>query len=278
MPEVFLGDLSQVKVFDILKPLLMGKKTGKLSFKGKENGEIYIELGSIVHVKTPGSSGEYSFFSIMGWKMGRIIFEPDEPPPERTISIPTEQLLLNWSSKKMEWDKLQEVIPSNSHVFRLSVQKGGENKNISPDQWNVLAMSDGIKTTSDIAKILGWDELKTMRMTYQLVQAGLLESAEVQKPLRKKMAGEKFFLTIDNELKKVIGPVAPLIIEDKLSELRETKDSFPEDQALSLIESLGEEISNDLKKKEFLKVMTDFLSTEKKGAESRRIPGVDVKL
>ena len=52
MPEIFLGDLSQVKLFDILKPLLMGKKTGKLSFKGKENGEMYLEIGNIVHAKT----------------------------------------------------------------------------------------------------------------------------------------------------------------------------------------------------------------------------------
>ena len=49
MPEIFLGDLSQVKLFDIFKPLLMGKKTGKLCVRGKENGEIYIEMGIIVH-------------------------------------------------------------------------------------------------------------------------------------------------------------------------------------------------------------------------------------
>jgi DNA-binding MarR family transcriptional regulator len=260
MSQIFIGDLSQVKLFDILKPLLMGKKTGKLSFQGKESGEMYLELGNIVHAKTPNSFGEYGFFAIMGWKAGRITFEPDEPPPERTISIPSEQLFLNWSSKKMDWERIREVIPSNSAVFRLCLQRNGENKNISTDQWNVLALSNGMRTISEIAKTLNWDESKTMSMTYQLIQAGLLERAEVQKPLRKKLAGETFFLTVENELKKVMGPVAPFVIEDKLSEFGETKDSLPQDQKVSFVESLGEEIPNDLKRKEFIKVMMESLS------------------
>jgi len=260
MPEIFLGDLSQVKLFDILKPLLMGKKTGILSFKGRENGEMYLELGNIVHAKTTYSSGEFAFFTIMGWKMGRITFEPDEPPSERTISIPSEQLLLNWSSKKMEWEKIRELIPSNSTVFRLSLQKDGGNKNINADQWNVLALSNGTNTISEIAKALSWDELKTVRTAYQLIQTGLLERAEVQKPIRKKSVGENFFLTVENELKRVIGPVAPFVIEDKLSEFGETKESLSKDQALPFIESLGEEIPHDLKRKEFVKVMMDSFS------------------
>ena len=68
------------------------------------------------------------------------------------------------------------------------------------------------------------------------------------------------------------------LMNDKLSDLNETKDSLGQDQGLSFVEKLSEEISNDSKKKEFLRIMTDFLSPEKKGVESRRVPGVDLKL
>jgi hypothetical protein len=263
MPEIFLGDLAQVKLFDILKPLLMGKKTGKLSFKGRENGEMYLEWGNIVHAKTPDSSGEYSFFSIMGWKMGRITFDPEEPPPERTIPIPSEQLLLNWSSKKMEWESIREVIPSNHSVFRLSLQKDGQNKNISADQWNVLAMSNGMRTISEIARALTWDEWKTVRVIYQLIQAGLLEQVGEQKPVNKKLVRESFFSVVENELKKVMGAVSPFVIDDKLVEFGERKDSFPQDKLLSFIEALGEEIPQDDKRKEFKRAVMEFLSTER---------------
>jgi hypothetical protein len=263
MPEIFLGDLSQVKLFDILKPLLMEKKTGKLFFKGKENGEIYLELGNIVHAKTPDASGEYGFFTIMGWKMGRIAFEPDEPPPERTIPIPSEQLLLNWSSKKMEWEKIREMISSNSAVFCLSSQNNGESKTVSADQWNVLVLSNGMRNVSEVAKALNWDEFKVIRTTYQLVQAGLMEQVGERKPIKKKLVRESFFSGIENELRKVMGAVSPFVIDDKLIEFGEKRDSFPQDKLLSFVEALGEEIPHDDKRKEFKKAAMEFFSIEK---------------
>ena len=263
MPEIFLGDLSQVKLFDILKPLLMGKKTGKLSFKGKENGEMFLEIGNIVHAKTPNSSGEYGFFTIMGWKMGRITFEPDELPPERTIPIPSEQLLLNWSSKKMEWERIREIIPSNNAVFRLSLQKNGENIHISADQWNVLALSNGVRNVSEVARALNLDEFKVIKAIYLLVQAGLMEQVGEQKPIKKKLVRENFFSVIENELRKVMGAVSPFVVDDKLVEFGENKDSFPQDKLLSFVEALGEEIPQDNKRKEFKRAVLEFFSIEK---------------
>jgi predicted phosphatase len=278
MPEISLGDLAQNKLFDVLKPLFGGKKTGKITVKGKEGGELYLELGNITHAKTNSAVGEYAFFFLMGLKAGKALFEPDEVPSERTISISTEQLLLNWSYRKQEWDKLKEVIPSTSAVFRLSLQKNPENKNINADQWNVLALCNGTKTISEIAESLSWDEFKTSKVIFQLVQIALLEKVEDPKPVKKRLVSENFLPTVETELKRVIGPMAPLIMNDKLSDLNETKDSLGQDQALSFVEKLSEEISNDSKKKEFLRIMTDFLSAEKIGGEPRRVPGVDLKL
>lgn len=263
MPGILLGDLSQVKLFDILKPLLMTKRTGKLSLKGKENGEIYLEIGNIVHAKTPNSFGESGFFAIMEWSMGRITFEPDEPPPERTIPIPYEQLLLNWSSKKMEWERIREVIPSNSAIFRCSPLSDGENKTLSPDQWNVLALSNGVRNVSEIASVLNWDESRVIKTIYQLVQARLMKEVGEQKPVKKKLIRENFFSVAENELRKIMGPVSPLVINDKLAEFGEKRDSFPEDKLLLFVEALGEEIPHNEKRKEFKKTIMEFFSLKK---------------
>lgn len=264
MPEIFLGDLTQVKLFDILKPLFSGKKTGRIMFKGKEGGELYLELGSITHAKTSNAVGEYAFFTLMGLSAGKALFEPDQVPLERTISTSTEQLMLNWSSQKQEWDKIKEVIPSPNTLFRLSLQKSPENKNINADQWNVLALCNGTKTVSEIAETLNWDEFRASKTILQLAQLGLLEKAGEHKPAKKKPVSENFLLMVEAELRKVIGPMAPLIIDDKLSDLGETKDSLGQDQASSFIERLSEEVSPESKKKEFLRVMMDFLYTDKK--------------
>jgi len=82
--------------------------------------------------------------------------------------------------------------------------------------------------------------------------------------MKKKLISNGFFLMVETELKKVIGAIAPFIISDKLSDLRETKESLSQDRAPSFIEALSEEISDHLMKKEFLRVMTDYLSPDKK--------------
>ncbi len=259
MAEIFLGDLSQVKLFDIFKPLLEGKKSGVLILRGKENGEIYLELGNIVHAKTQNSTGEFAFYIIMGWKSGRITFDPGVPPPERTISPPTEQLLLNWSSRKEEWERIKEMIASPDTVFRLSLQKNPGDRNISSDQWNVLALCNGARPISEISKILQWDPFKTAKVISQMVQEGLLERVEVERVSKKKLVGENFFLTLEIELKKIMGPVAPFIIEDKLAEFGESPKSFPLDKWLAFLDAIGEEIPNEEKRRGFLKLMKESL-------------------
>jgi len=278
MAEINLGDLAQIRLIDILKPLFSGKKTGKITVKGKESGELCLEVGNITHAKTSSAVGESAFFFLMELKAGKALFEPGGVPSERTISISTEQLLLNWSYRKQEWDRFKEVIPSTNAVFRLSLQKNQEDKSINADQWNALALCNGTKTVAEISEFLLWDEFKTSKIIFQLVQLALLEKVDDQKPVKKKPVSEDFFPRVEMELKKVIGPLAPFIISDKLNDLNGTKDTLGQDQALSFVEKLGEEISNDSKKREFVRIMTDFLSGERKRVEPRRVPGVDLKL
>jgi hypothetical protein len=199
----------------------------------------------------------------MGWKTGRITFEPDAPPPERTIPIPSEQLLLNWSSKKIEWEKVRERIPSNSTVFCLTLQNNGESKTVSADQWNVAALSNGTRNLSEIARVLNWEEFKVIKVVHQLVQSGLMEQAREHKPVKKKLIREGFFSVVENELRKMMGAVSSIVIDDKLVEFEEKKDSFPQEKLLSFIEALGEEIPQDDKRREFKKNVMEFFSLEK---------------
>jgi hypothetical protein len=263
MPETFLGDLAEVKLFDILKPLFSDKKTGKVIFKGKEGGELYLELGNITHAKIDNSIGEFAFFTLMGLSAGKASFMPDEVPSERTISISTEQLILNWSSQK-QWNKIKEVVPSANAIFRLLPQKNPESISLTGEQWNVSALCNGTKTVSEIGEALKWDEFKTSKTIFQLVQLGLLERAEDRKPIKKKLISNGFFHTVETELKKMIGPMAPFVIGDKLSDMGATKDCFAQDQVSSFVQTLSEEISDDFMRKEFLRVMTDYLLAERK--------------
>ena len=262
MREIFLGDLSHLKLLDILKTLLVEKKTGVLVMKGREEGEIYVERGNIVHARIARFSGEEGFLAVVGLRTGKATFRPDVVTGEKTIAAPAEHLLLKWSQRRQEWAKIREIVPSPGSVFRLSLQQTPVEKKIRADHWNILALANGMRTVSEMAEAIGWDEFKMSTMICQLVEAGLLEKAEDQKPLRKRRVGEEFFPSVEYELKKVMGPVAPFIIEDKLAEFGESKDLFPQDQAELFVELLSEEIPNEVKKREFVKAMAQVLSGE----------------
>jgi len=68
MREISLGELSNLKLFDILKTLLVEKKTGVLVIKGKEPGEVYLEAGNIVHAKRTIHQGKKLFYP--SWRGG----------------------------------------------------------------------------------------------------------------------------------------------------------------------------------------------------------------
>ena len=108
------------------------------------------------------SSGEDALFTILSWRDGKTAFQADIDPKERTILNSTEQVLLNWSHRKQEWEKIRKVIPSNNAVFRPALQKNPGDRVITGDQWNVLALANGMRTISEIAGVLGWDEFKSI--------------------------------------------------------------------------------------------------------------------
>ena len=234
-----------------------------LFIKGREDAELYLNGGSIVHARTLDSLGQSAFFAIMNWETGKILYDPDAQPPEKSIDIPTEQLLLNWSYKKNHLEKIREVIPSNDLIFRLSLLRNTADKSIGADQWNVLALCNGVRTVSQMIHDLKWDELKVLDTIYQLAQLGLIEKAEIQKPLNKKPIGKDFFRMLESELKKVLGPISPLVIQKKLMEFGETEDSFSSDLGLHFIKAVGEEVPDDQAREQFNKEAMKFLSTRK---------------
>jgi hypothetical protein len=90
-----------------------------------------------------------------------------------------------------------------------------------------------------------------------------LEQAAERKSVKKKLVRESFFSVVESELRKVMGAVSPFVLDDKLVEFGDKRDSFPQEKLLSFVEALGEEIPQDEKRKEFKRVVMEFFSTEK---------------
>lgn len=264
MPADLIGELEKSTLLDLVKPLLDGKKSGMVLVKGDEVGELHIEGGEIVHAKTRSCSGEEAIFAMIEWRTGRVTFDWKAIADQRTVSMATDQLVLNWTSREQEWKRIRELIPASNVIFRMQVESSPEGRLVQADQWRVLALSTGTRTVSEVADTLGWDLFKTFKTIYFMVQAGLLEKAsekmiEQKPPLRRYINGN-FFSTIENELKRAMGPIATIIVDDTVAEFGASRDTCPLDRTEPLVQAISEEIADKVKRTEFVRAMTEFLA------------------
>ena len=258
MPNDLIGDLSEVRLFDLVKPLVDGKKSGMMAIKGKGAVELYIEGGSIVHGKTDTVVGEEAVLAIMDLDDGRVTFNWQLSPEKRTVHMSTEQLMSNWAQREEEWMKVKQVMASSDAVFSIVVDSGGTNRTILAKQWGVLALCNGTRSVSDIAGLLGRSVFEVSETICEMVGMGVLEKTEVAGTPEARLKGtvdEDFFVTVETELKKVVGPIARVIMSDTLAAFDESREAFPKDRVMSFIRTVSDQIVEEQKRDQFDKAM-----------------------
>ena len=264
MPDDFIGELAKATLLDLVKPLLDGKKSGMVRIKGNDVGELHIEGGKIIHAKTRNCSGEEAILAILEWGAGLVTFDWKATTDERTVSMATEELLLSWTSREQDWKRIRELIPSSNVTFRIPIESSPEGRLVQADQWRVLALSNGARAVSEIAQTLGWELFKASKIIYLMVQAGLLEKAsekmDEEKPPPRRHVNGNFFSMVEYELKRAMGPIAPIIMDDTIAEFGTSRDEFPVDQTGPLVHAISEEIGDKGKRTEFVRVMAEFLA------------------
>ncbi len=264
MANDLIGDLSKTRLFDLIKPLLDRKKSGMVMIKRNEIVELYIEGGNIIHGKCGSLTGEEAILAMMEWDTGRVTFDWQTAAEEQTVYMPTEQLLAIWTIRENEWKKIRELIPSSNATFQIPISNSPEDKNIQATQWRILALCNGTRTVSEIAEILKLQLFEISQIMYKMVQDGLLERASdktlFQKLQVKKTVNENCVPIIENELKKIMGPLASIIIDDILADFGESKDAFPEDRLPPFVQAVSEEITDKSKRALFTKIVTEFIT------------------
>lgn len=253
-----IGDLSEIRLYDLVKPLVDGKKSGLMAVKGTEPAEIYIEGGQIVHVRTDTRIGEEAFPSIMDLDNGRVTFNWRTSPEERTVRLPTERVMLNWSRREEEWKKIRQAVPSAEAVFSLVVDSDGEDRVIPAGQWGILALCNGRRNVAEIASRLGRSVFEVSDTLCALAEKGLVEkmdAADSPGAGPGATVDEAFFEAAETELKKVVGPIARIILNDTLAAFEESREAFPKNRVKSFISTVCGQIGEGPKREKFSQVM-----------------------
>ncbi len=262
MAQTFSGNISEMSLLEILKLLHSGQMNGVLRIKNRDHlGEIFLKNGQIVHCVANSSQGEPAFQNLLGWVEGDFAFGSETGTPEQTVHTPTEDLLSAGAKMLDDLKSIRKLIPSTDVIFTLAPTSSGQNLNIRPEEWQILAHINGSRTVREIMEATGKDEYAVAKTLYNLFSQGLLDSVQQVEPLKSAVVPEDFFVKIEAELTHAIGPMAPIIIEETLDEFHENRDAFPTDRIAVLIEKVSSEISDENKKLRFYQSMIDSFKT-----------------
>jgi hypothetical protein len=149
-------------------------------------------------------------------------------------------------------------VPSAEAVFSLVVDSGGEDRMIPAGQWGVLALCNGRRNVSEMTGRLGRTVFDVSGTLYALVERGWVEktaAADIPQAGPRTTVDEAFFEAAETELKKVMGPIARIILNDTLAAFEESREAFPKDRVKSFISTVCDQIAEEPKREKFGKAI-----------------------
>ncbi len=151
-----------------------------------------------------------------------------------------------------------KILPNEYYVFALSRDKSPSEVTLRSAEWAIITQIDGQKTVGEIANILAMSYEEAINYFVGLYDVSLLRLITTRKS-EKHIVPDSFFETLENELTRIIGPVAPYLIDDTLWNLDLIKENFIAEKVPQLIEAISDEIPDEEKRIAFQQVMLELI-------------------
>lgn len=174
------GSLAEASLPDVVQLLAMGKKSGRLGLKSRQNaGFIFFENGRVLHafVQNRDLETEDSVYELFKWTFGSFTFEPDLAPDQSVerLSLDPQSLMLEGARRVDEWTLVEMAIPTFEMVFLLDRQKLLFSKlELTEDQQKLLSLFDGRRTVDALVAESGMSEFAVGKAIFGLLNAGFL--------------------------------------------------------------------------------------------------------
>ncbi len=168
--EGFEGQFRNLKLSDLIQMSALGNMSLVLGVTNEQDeGKIYIKDGEIIHASINNKTGIDAFYEIMSWEQGGFHTETYKAPPEETITLPWEHLLIEahrWKDEKEAEetiaDKEVQFIDSFKKHFHDYLQNWGD---LHPDVTGI-----GLFASSDIVTIYQRNESPVSKKGLELLR------------------------------------------------------------------------------------------------------------
>jgi len=150
-----------------------------------------------------------------------------------------------------------DTVIHDDMVFRVSTKRSPSEMKLKSLEWAIVTQLNGEKSVSQIGEILALNNDETHELFERLEKAGLLELVESSG--NDPYVSAELFAEVEYRLTYYLGPVAAILIEDMLRELKRSKANLDKRQLPQLVELLAMEISSPEKRVEFQREMLQKL-------------------
>jgi hypothetical protein len=261
------GNLSQISFTDLLLLATSGRKSGVLKLThGKENVEVFLTDGQIVHAICPIGEGDKALLYPVTWGDGTFQLQPNGAAPAVTVRKSAEDILAEVQAMTREWETILELIPSGKAVFKIADLGDDQTGPITVPNvgWRVLTKLDGARTVQEVSELLRIPFAYTAKVIYNLHKAGLVEIATPSANEAHDLVPTALLDRVSNILTDVIGPMAPLVLRDQIEALGVSRDRLPEAKLDDLIMLISREIGDGKLKNKFEESMFQEISNFKR--------------
>jgi hypothetical protein len=119
-------------------------------------------------------------FDLMSWRDGFFSFEEGGIATvalEASVNVSTESLLMEGARRIDEWSRIADKVPDLAVVPVLATvhDDHAPQLDLLPNEWEVLAIIDGVNDLRGIAASLGRSEFDVAKVVYGLLTTGVIE-------------------------------------------------------------------------------------------------------
>lgn len=149
--------------------------------QGGRFGQIAIRKGILTEeelhesLKVQVSEVVYDAFV---WTEGTFRFNEDLQLPDYavTIAVDLSNLMMEGARRIEEWEKVAQLLPDDSVVFRVVSAPKDDKITLSADEWKVLFLVNGQRTLAELVAEAEDDALNVYRIIYGLQSNRLIEA------------------------------------------------------------------------------------------------------
>jgi hypothetical protein len=270
MPEHGVEQKDTAKLLEALTYLCSKQRTGKILIQEKTKaGEVFLVNGRVTHAQCGPSIGLQALCLMHAWERGTFQFTPKEIIEFITIEMETDRVLSLLAKRAREWKAINAQTPLNLDAVLTLLPQASGSIRLKKEEWDLLARIDGKKSLRQISDEMFLAPLDVFKAIKRFREGGLI--GEGASSGAEGDALEKdFFAALQRELQVAIGPVAPIILDEALAELRETTTSLTADRVERVLARLSDAITNEKQQARFQKaarmLLAEFLSRAEAGA------------